>query len=154
MVSLILFWMVRMWCSLLRSPGVFPAIWMPPGAGRAVRYTPVADWRHTSIYCNGSKTHTDGGSTRWPKNLQPDPAACSRQHWSVCAGQTERSCSAASVCSLAGCVAHIPWKAASWKWLLHSLHLGLSSLDDTVYKKQTLKLAQLSLENVSKVIWL
>lgn len=47
MVSLILFWMFKMWCSLLRSPDVFPAIWIPPGAGRAVRYTPVADWAQT-----------------------------------------------------------------------------------------------------------
>lgn len=46
------FWMVEMWCSLLRSPGVFPAIWMPPGAGRAVRYTPVADWTCMQTYVN------------------------------------------------------------------------------------------------------
>lgn len=57
MVSLILFCMVRMWCSLLRSPGVFPAIWMPPGAGRAVRYTPVADWTHTHTLFRDHTSH-------------------------------------------------------------------------------------------------
>lgn len=53
MVSLILFWMVAICCSLFRSPGVFPAIWIPPGAGRAIRYTPVADWGKTHFWWIG-----------------------------------------------------------------------------------------------------
>lgn len=31
------------------SLGVFPAIWIPPGLGSAVRYTPVADY-NTHMY--------------------------------------------------------------------------------------------------------
>lgn len=50
-------------------------------------------------------------------NLQPDQEACSRRRWSGCVSQTEHSCSAVSACSSAGCAAHIPWRAAGWRWL-------------------------------------
>lgn len=65
-------------------------------------------------------------------NLQRVPEACFLQHWSVCADQTEHSCSSVSACSLAECAAHIPWKEASWRWPWHSLLPELSSSDDTV----------------------
>lgn len=69
-------------------------------------------------------------------NLQPDQEACSRRHWSGCVSQTEHSCSVVSVCSLTDCAARIPWKAAGWRWLWHSLHPGPFFLDGKAWKSQ------------------
>lgn len=73
MVSFILFWMLRMWCSLLRSPGVFPAIWMPPGVGRALRYTPVADWTHAQAQSLVQSLFTAKKQQMWPFAFRTGP---------------------------------------------------------------------------------
>ncbi|MEQ2191195.1 hypothetical protein XENOCAPTIV_023519 [Xenoophorus captivus] len=71
MVSLILFWIDRMCCSLFRSPGVFPAIWIPPGAGRAVRLSVSRIYKELS-YPNSPPIVSDLSAAITNQILQED----------------------------------------------------------------------------------
>lgn len=122
---------------IVQVTGGLPSYLDPPGCRQSCQVHSCSRLKNRTYVLKRTEVSHVGNwlfKTIWNVVLQQDPAACSRQRWSVCADQTEHSCSEASAYSSAECAARIPWKAASLRWRSHSLLPELSFSDDTVWK--------------------